>query len=371
MGNESADASADILLVDDNLDNLELLAGMLKTSGYRVRPVPSGEQALTAARRLPPDLVLLDINMPGLDGYEVCRRLKADKRLKEVPVIFLSAYTDSVDKVRGFSVGAVDYITKPFELEEVKARVETHLRIRYLQAQLAGYSSQLEVYNRRLEHLVQAQVTQISDSQMATIFALARMAESRDVDTGKHIERTRTFCQLLALRMHEDPNYRETVTSSFIQNIYHASPLHDIGKVGIRDTVLHKAGKYTPQEFEEMKQHTLIGAATLEDVYATYPNNGFLAMGIEIARHHHEKWDGSGYPNRLAGPHIPVSARIMALSDVYDALRSKRVYKPPFTHEECCDIIRDGSGRHFDPGVVEAFFHVEGQFRALRDRMDS
>jgi putative two-component system response regulator len=308
--------------------------------------------------------------MPDLDGYEVCRRLKADDRLKDIPVIFLSAFGETADKVRGFAAGGVDYITKPFELEEVKARISTHLKIRGLQSQLAVYSSQLELYNQQLGQLVEAKVKEISESQMATIFALARLAESRDQNTGRHVERTRTFCHHLALRLRRKPEHGQTIDDPFVNNIFHASPLHDIGKVGIRDALLLKPGRYTPEEFEEMKKHTLIGAATLEDAWREYPNNRFLAMGIEIARHHHEKWDGSGYPCGLAGATIPISARIMALSDVYDALRSQRVYKPPFPHEESCQIICDGSGRHFDPDVIGAFTEVESEFRVLRDQMN-
>ncbi|MFB3904836.1 MAG: two-component system response regulator [Acidobacteriota bacterium] len=367
---ESVQSTADILVVDDHPENLELLVNMLKEEGYKARPVPGGLLALKAAQRVPPDLILLDINMPDLDGYEVCRRLKADDRLKDIPVIFLSALGETTDKLRGFWVGAVDYVTKPFELEEVRARVATHLKIRRLQSQLAVYASRLEVYNQRLEQLVEAKVKEISESQMATIFALARLAESRDLETGKHVERTRTFCCYLAQRLRENPEYKQVIDESFVKNIFHASPLHDIGKVGIRDALLLKPGKYTPAEFDEMKKHTLIGAATLEDVWQKYPNNRFLAIGIEIARHHHEKWDGTGYPSRLSGPQIPVSARIMALSDVYDALRSRRVYKPPFSHEESCEIIRRGASRHFDPAVVEAFVEVESEFRLLRDQMD-
>jgi putative two-component system response regulator len=315
---------------------------------------------LQAAENDPPDLILLDIMMPGMDGYEVCRRLKANEKLKDIPVIFLSALDDTEDKVKAFAAGCVDYVTRPFQFEEVKARVEVQIRLRQLQ-------TELQTSNRRLQDLVGEQVREISASQMATIFALAKLAEARDDDTGRHLERVQTWCKLLAAKTGEQPAHRAEADAVFVENIVHASPLHDIGKVGIRDAVLLKPGKLTSEEFEEMKTHTTLGAQTLEAVKDQYPKNAFIRMGIEIARSHHEKWDGKGYPEGLSGTAIPLSARIMALADVYDALRANRCYRPAMSHEKSREIILQGCGTHFDPDVVEAFRGLETTFKTLSE----
>jgi len=349
-----------ILIVDDTPENLRVLLELLKRQGYKVRAVPSGKLALQAASSEPPDLILLDIMMPDMDGYEVCRRLKEDAKLCEIPVVFLSALGDTLDKVRAFDAGGVDYVTKPFQFEEVLARVETHLRLRRLQVQL-------EEHNRQLRDRVDEQVREISDSQMATIVALARLAESRDKGTGKHIERVQSYCRLLASRLREHPARQERVNEAFIENIFRASPLHDIGKVAIRDSILLKPGPLTPEEFDEMKSHTTLGAQTLEEVQKAYPKNGFVRMGIEIARSHHERWDGTGYPRGLAGTAIPLSARIMAVADSYDAARSRRFYKPALPHAECCAAIYRRSGNYLDPVLVEAFRAIEDRFCAVAE----
>jgi len=355
--------STTIMVVDDTPANLKLLQKMLQTKGYLVLTFPRGAMALAAAARKAPDLILLDINMPEMSGFEVCERLKADDALKEIPVIFISALTETADKVKAFSVGGVDYVAKPFQFEEVNARVETHLRLRRMQLELAKH-------NLHLEDLVKEKVLEISDSQLAAIIALAKLAESRDDDTGHHIERTRIFCKLLAEKLWGAPGYTDGIDETFIENIYHAASLHDIGKVGISDNILLKPGKLTPEEFEIMKTHTIIGADTLQTTCSKYPRNVFINMGISIARFHHEKWDGSGYPDGLVGEDIPLAARIMAVADVYDALRSERPYKPAFTHKKSCDIIREGNGRHFDPALTEAFMTLESEFAKIRELMD-
>ena len=352
-----------IMVVDDRPANLNLLQEMLQAKGYRVLAFPDGKMALRAAAKSQPALILLDINMPEMNGFEVCERLKADKVLKEIPVLFISALSETADKVKAFSVGGVDYVTKPFQFEEVYARVETHLRLRRLQLEL-------QKHNLHLEELVKEKVREISDSQLVTIRALSMLAESRDHNTGHHIERTQTFSKILAEKMRENLRYAESINDAFIENIYHASPLHDIGKVGIPDNILLKPGKITPEAYEIMKAHTIIGANTLQTARSKYPKNAFLNMGIAIARSHHERWDGSGYPDGLVGEDIPLSARIMAVSDVYDALRSKRPYKPAFTHKKCCEIIMEGAGRQFDPAVINAFTAVEAEFDNIRNRMD-
>jgi len=354
---------ASIMVIDDTPANLELLQEMLQAKGYRVLSFPSGKLALSAAAKQHPDLILLDIRMPEMDGFEVCERFKADEALKDIPILFISALSETEDKVKAFSVGGLDYVTKPFQFEELHARVKTHLRMRKMQIEL-------EKHNFHLEELVEKKVREISDSQLATILAISKMAEARDDETGQHIERTRTFCKVLAEKLRENSRYTKAITAAYVENIYHASPLHDIGKVGIPDNILLKPGKLTSEEFEIMKNHTLIGVRTLKAAHSKYPNNYFINMGIAIASSHHEKWDGSGYPHGLAGEDIPLSARIMAVADVYDALRSKRPYKPAFTHEKSCEIILEGTGKHFDPDVIDAFKSLESIFAEIHERMN-
>lgn len=354
---------SNILIVDDQAANLQVLAEILKGKGHKVRPVPSGKLALSAAANNPPDLILLDIMMPEMDGYEVCRRFKNNVSLSHIPIIFISALGETADKIKGFQAGGVDYITKPFQTEEVLARVETHLTIQWMRLEL-------ERHNNQLEYLVREKVREISNSQLATIIAVSKLAESRDDVTGQHIERTRIFCRILAEELLSNPQYKGQITETFIETIFHVSALHDIGKVGIADHILLKPGKLTSEEFEIMKTHVLIGAKTLQTVYEKYPQNAYIKMGIAVAHSHHEKWDGSGYPDGIAGLAIPLSARIMAVADVYDALRSKRPYKEPFPHEKSRDIILEGSGTYFDPSVVDAFVTRENEFAEIYQQMD-
>jgi len=346
---------ANILIVDDTPANLTLLSGILKEKGYRVRPVPSGKLALGAVEIEPPDLILLDISMPELDGFEVCRRLKDDIRFRDIPVIFVSALTETLEKVKAFSVGGVDYITKPFQFEEIEARVETHLK--------------LHRYQTYLEELVQEQVREISESQMSTIFALSKLAESRDRETGRHLERVQRYCALLAENLKNEPPYISVIDDTFISNLINASPLHDIGKVAIEDRILLKPGKLTDDEFEIMKTHSAIGAATIEAVHEQYPKNSFINMGISMARSHHEWWNGNGYPQSLEGDEIPLPARIMAVADVYDALRSTRCYKGPYSRSENRDIIEKDSGTQFEPLMVNVFLSKEDDFNRISREM--
>jgi putative two-component system response regulator len=285
--------------------------------------------------------------MPEMNGYEVCRQLKADQRFCDIPVIFISAMTETLDKVTAFSSGGVDYITKPFQFEEVEARVKTHLKLRR--------------YQVSLEDLVKEKVKEISDSQMSAIFALSKLAESRDAITGKHLERVQIFCRILAKRLSLESPYKTMMSAEFLRDISNASPLHDIGKVAIADSILLKPGELTPSEFEVMKTHATIGAHTLGEVKELYPGNSFINMGIFIARSHHERWDGSGYPDGLAGDAIPLPARIMAVADVYDALRSRRCYKEPMNRLQSREIIIHGSGSQFDPILVDGFCGVEAE----------
>ena len=359
---EDLDVQTEILIVDDTLENLQVLSGMLRQKGYKVRPVTSGKMALQTASRRPPDLILLDINMPEMDGYEVCARMKADPALKDIPILFISALSDTSNIVKAFSLGGEDYIAKPFKLEEVLKRAETHLEKRRQQLQL-------EEYNRHLEELVEMKSQELTAVQMATIQTLAELVDYRDETTGQHIKRVQTFCKLLAANLRDKPAYASLVTPAFIENIYHASALHDIGKIAIPDAILLKPGKLTPEEFEKIKKHTVRGAQFMQGLQKQYPQNQFINLGIVIARSHHERWDGTGYPDGLKGEEIPFSARIMAVADVYDALRSARPYKAAFSHAESCEIILAGRGTHFDPGMMEAFLEVEAEFERTREEL--
>ncbi|GAB6089092.1 response regulator [Spirochaeta dissipatitropha] len=347
-----------IMIVDDNPINLKVLSLFLEDTGYQVQTFSNGPEALDAAQKSVPDLILLDINMPGMSGLEVSQELKSDSLLCRIPILFISALSDTDDKVRAFAAGGQDYITKPFQFEEVRARVETHLQQQLLR-------KKLEQHNSKLEEMVAEKIREIHDSHLSTIFALAKLAEFRDNDTGKHVERVQKYTRVLAEKMSEISGFHDLIDNIFIHNLYHAAPLHDIGKVAIPDSILLKPGKLTEAEFEIIKRHTIIGSENLQAVKEHYRENSFLEVGVALTRSHHEKWDGSGYPDALSGIEIPLEGRIMAVADVYDALRSKRVYKPAFSHEESCRIILSSSGTHFDPAIVEVFDMVKAEFEKI------
>ncbi len=366
---EEINQPATILVVDDVPANLRLLGDLLGNCGYKVLSVPRGEVALQAAERCVPDLILLDINMPGLNGYEVCRRLKANPKLREIPVIFISALNEAIDKVQAFRCGGVDYVSKPFEFEEVQARVDTHLRLRRYQREMERWNDQLQKIVWEQINMIVENQEEIALAQMATITAMSKIAEARDSDTGKHIERTQSYCRALASELRKNTEFSELIDDDFVRDIYHASPLHDIGKVAVPDAILLKPARLTPEEFDIIKRHTLIGAKNLQAVADRYPNNGFIRMGIQVSRSHHERWNGAGYPDGLQGAAIPLSAQIMAVADVYDALRSKRVYKAAYSHEVSRDIIVSDTGTHFSPAAGEAFLRIEKEFLEISERL--
>lgn len=347
-----------ILIVDDNPENLHLLANALLSEGYLVRAAPNGEMAITMAMNETPDLVIMDINMPDMDGYQVCDHFKAEPTLKSVPIIFLSAMQDTDAKVLAFNHGGVDYATKPFIFEELLARVSTHIELHQLQ-------QDLEQRNESLNQTVFAQQQEISAAQLSTIVALAKLAESRDDDTGMHIDRVGSFSRRLAQAAQNHSKRNAELDDHYVEMIYHASALHDIGKVGIADAILQKPGKLNSNEFDIMKTHSSIGFQTLETIVKSYPNNQMVGMGSDIAKSHHEKWNGSGYPEGLSGEAIPLSARIVAIADVYDALRSKRPYKTPFSHQQAVDIILEGRGVHFDPELIRLFENIHHEFNQI------
>jgi putative two-component system response regulator len=351
-----------VLLVDDTPDNLQLLNDLLQDD-YKTRIANNGERALRAAVREPkPDLILLDIMMPGMDGYEVCKRLKADAATAHIPVIFLTAKTQVEDEQLGFDVGCVDYITKPISPPIVKARVKTHLTLK-------SAADFLRDKNAYLEEEVQRRTREVQVVQDVTIMAMASLAETRDNETGNHIRRTQHYVRALAEKLRDNPRYARYFDDNTPEMLYKSAPLHDIGKVGVPDAILLKPGKLTPEEFEIMKTHTTLGrdailaAEKLIDVDDT-----FLRLAREIAYSHQEKWDGGGYPQGLSGEAIPISARLMAVADVYDALISRRVYKPSMSHEQAVRVILEGRDRHFDPVMVDAFAEIADEFKAIADR---
>tara|TARA_R100000027_G_scaffold29244_1_gene21289 strand:+ start:26279 stop:27349 length:1071 start_codon:yes stop_codon:yes gene_type:complete len=339
-----------------------MICEILEEQNYTPFPFLRGDEALASVEGIQPDIVLLDAIMPELDGYEICEQIHKIPSLQNVPVIFVSGLNEPLEKVRAFRCGAVDFLTKPFHAQEIDARITSHLRLRKLQEMTQAKADTLGT-------LVEEKSREISESQLALIYAMATLSESRDYETGQHMKRIQNFCSILAETLRENSPYSNQIDDEFLENIYRTSPLHDIGKVGIEDAILLKPGKLTPQEFDIMKRHSVIGAETLQTIHAKYPHNEFLRMGIEIARSHHERWDGSGYPDGLAGTNIPLAARIMGLADVYDALRAKRPYKEPFSHEKAVAIIRNDSGTHFDPCIADAFLSVEQQFSAAWERI--
>jgi len=355
-----------ILVVDDNEMNRDLLLRRLGVPGFQLSSAADGEEALAKLREQSFDLVLLDIMMPVMDGYETLKVIQDDVVLRRVPVIMITALDDVDSAVRCIEMGAVDYVTKPFNPVLLRARVDASLDRKRLSDLEEQRRIEVERSNVSLSEEVRAKVLEISQSQLAAIFAMSKLAESRDPETGEHLERMREYCKLLSEQLSRMPKYRPIIDRAFVDNIYAASPLHDIGKVGIDDSVLLKPGPLDDEEWVLMKQHPVIGAETLREVDRQHPGNDFIHTGIDIAESHHEKWDGSGYPYGLSGEKIPLVARILALGDVYDALTSKRCYKDAFSHEKSRAIIEEGRGSHFDPDVVLAFFEAEEDFKKVR-----
>lgn len=348
--------NAEILVIGEPNPQIEKVEAILNQHGCQVQRAIGQAGALVSALVDRPELIIIDVSQCEEEGCALCGRLLENDSLRDTPVVFLTVREDMAQTQRVLQRGSCDHIPTPVLAEELVCRVGQLVHLRRLELKLRDRTNSWR-------NVLEEKLQEISDSQMATLFALARLAEQRDPAVGKHLERVQTFCQLLAAEVGKQSEYKSHITPTYIRNLFHASPLHDIGKVGIRDRVLLKPGKLTPKEFNgEMKQHVVIGAQTLMEVYEKYPKNVFVNMGIVIARCHHEKWDGSGYPEGLSGEDIPVSARIMAVADVYDALSSRRCYKPAYSHDDSCQAIFDGSGGHFDPAVVEGFRTIADQF---------
>lgn len=350
-----------ILIVDDTETNIDILVDALGEE-YELCVALDGESALESVAEEAPDLILLDIIMPNMDGYEVCRRLQADETTRGIPIIFVTAMGEERNETLGFSLGAVDYIAKPISIPIVKARVRTHLR-------LVEVNHFLKNQNQILEEKVISRTKKLWQLQDVTMVAMGAMAESRDPETGNHIRRTQHYVKLLATHLQDHPRFRHFLTPDHVLLLVKSAPLHDIGKVGVSDNILLKPGRLTAEEFEEMKKHVDYGRdAILAAEKQLDDPESFLMLAREIAYSHHEKWNGTGYPEGLRGNDIPISARLMAVADVYDALISRRVYKPAFPHEKAIAIIKEGSAAHFDADIVDAFIKLADKFLEIAEK---
>ncbi len=340
-----------VLVVDDAPENIRILVELLK-SEYAIMFARDGESALRLAEKDPqPDIILLDVIMPGLDGYEVCQRLKGNPSTHDIPILFVTSQSEEIDEARGLALGAVDYISKPFSSSVVMTRIANQL--------------ELKRHRDRLDVLVRERTRELALTQEVTIEALAALAEWRDPETGGHIKRTQNYVRTLATRLSQKGSYSDILTPQYIEHLYLSAPLHDVGKVSIADSILLKPGRLTTEEFEEMKTHSTKGGDALAAAELKLGGSSFLAMAREIAYGHHERWDGKGYPKGVSGADIPLPARIMSVADVYDALSSKRVYKPALSHEDVVKIMIEGRGTQFDPDVIDAFIDEQENFRRI------
>jgi putative two-component system response regulator len=341
---EAGTKPAKIMVVDDEFLNRKLIQAMLKPQGYEVVLAEDGADCLAKAEEDPPDLILMDIMMPKMNGFEVVATLRAKLSLTVIPVVMVTALQDINDRVKALEVGADDFLTKPVDRMELRARVRSLLKVKAYNDHMANYRRELErEVAARTEELRLAH-SKLREASLETIFRLARAAEYKDEDTGTHIVSMSLISAFLAERL--------GLNSTVVERILYASPMHDIGKIGIPDRILTKNGPLNDEEWSIMRMHPVYGGQILEG-----SDIGFLKLGEVISLTHHEKWDGSGYPHGLAGTQIPLSGRIVAVADVFDALRSKRPYKPPLTIDQTVDIIRAGRGTHFDPKVVDALLN--------------
>jgi putative two-component system response regulator len=357
------DPTPKVLIVDDSPENVEVLGEILKPYYRRTASLDGPGALRIAASPEPPDLILLDVMMPGMDGFEVCRKLKADPATRDIPVIFVTTKGEVEDETQGFRLGAVDYIVKPVSPPIVLARVRTHIELRRVREALARQ-------NEILESKVRERTEELTLTQDATMISLASLAETRDNETGRHIIRTQSYVRLLSEHLAAGRKHAASLDPRTLDLIIKSTPLHDIGKVGIPDAILLKPARLTGAEFEIMKKHTVIGRDALlraQALFRTHTRSSFFRVAEEIAYCHHEKWNGTGYPEGRSGRDIPLPARLMALADVYDALVTPRVYKAAQSHEEAAEIMRAERGQHFDPDVLEAFLELEKKFRNVAD----
>ena len=345
------------MLVDDNKTNLAIGKSIL-SEHYDVFALPSADKLFEFLKHIKPDLILLDVDMPGMNGYEAITLLKADNQYADIPVIFVTAKNSESDEYEGLELGAIDYVTKPFSPALLLKRIENHLLIQKQKASL-------QEFNSNLIKMVKEKTHQLYNLQNAIISNMAEFVESRDLVTGKHISRTQKYLKKLTEQLIEDGVYTDELLIWDMNLILLSSQLHDVGKIAISDTILNKAGKLTDEELEIMKTHTKKGVEVIEKIANSTDFAGFLEYAKLFAGTHHEKWNGTGYPQGLAGENIPLEGRIMAIADVYDALISARPYKKSFTTEESAQIIIDNTGTHFDPALINSFNKVKDDFAAI------
>ena len=353
-----------VFIVDDSDVNL-IKAKQALDEKYRVFTVPSALKMFSLFEKVIPDLILMDIEMPVMNGYEAIKKIKADSRLTDIPVIFLTAHDDETSELEGFDMGAVDYISKPFSSPLLLKRVNTQLLISSQKKELLVSRAALKDYADNLETKVRAKTKEVFKLQNAVLTTVADLVEFRDKQTGGHITRTQMYLQLMIEQLIKEGVYADQTCKWDKDFFLPSAQLHDVGKIAITDLILNKQSKLTPEEFEIMKTHVDIGVAAIEKIMNDTEEHAFLNYALLFAGTHHEKWDGSGYPNGLKGLNIPLEGRLMAIVDVYDALVSERPYKAPFTHEESKRIIIEGSGNHFDPALVKIFITVSDDMASV------
>ena len=356
-----------IILVDDNMANLTMGRNMLKTF-YEVFPVQSPAKLFEILKNVIPDLILLDIEMPEMNGYEVIKQLKADPRYADIPVIFLTLKSDESSELEGFDLGAVDYISKPFSGPLLLKRIENQLLIIQQRRNLLTSQAALKDYADNLEKKVHDKTREVLNLQNAVLATVADLVEFRDKHTGGHVNRTKLYLQAMVEELVREGKYVDEIQNWDMDIFLPSAQLHDVGKIAITDVILNKPDKLTPEEFEIMKTHVIVGVDAIERIMTNTEEHAFLHHALLIAGTHHEKWDGTGYPLKLKGKNIPLEGRLMAIADVYDALITERPYKKPFTHAEACKIIEDGSGTHFDPALVDAFRNIKDEFERAAEK---
>jgi putative two-component system response regulator len=354
---KSATSRQTIVMVDDNVTTLNIARSVLR-SHYETYALPSGIVLFNLLEKVTPDLILLDIEMPGISGFEAIKRLKSDGRLAEIPVIFVTSRYDEDSELEGLSLGAIDYITKPFSPTLLLRRIKNHLLI-------AAQEKELKNFNANLMNKVDQKAKQIIQMQFAILNVVAELVEFRDRKTGGHIARTQQYLELLIKKMLEDDVYLDEISSWDLTFLIPSAQLHDVGKIAISDTILNKPGKLTPEEFEIMKTHVKRGIDAIERIEHETHEDSFLYHAKRFAGYHHEKLDGSGYPHGLAGKDIPLQGRLMAIADVYDALISARPYKEEMPLDVAKSIILDGDGKHFDPTLINVFRDVADGFEEI------
>jgi len=355
MDNDNALAKRKtIFLVDDNITNLTMGRNVL-AEHYNVATIDSGERMLKMLEKTIPDMILLDVEMPEMNGYDAIKMMKSKEATKNIPIIFLTAKSDSDSELKGLSLGAIDYIIKPFSPPLLLKRIETHLLVESQKEELLNY-------NKNLQSLVDAKTKTVLELQNAILKAMAEIVENRDDITGKHLERTQRYLGLLIDATLGSNLYAEEVRNWNIDLVLRSSQLHDVGKIAVKDEILKKRGKLTEEEFEEIKKHPTCGEEIIEKIKQNTTEHEFLEHARIFAGTHHEKWDGNGYPRGLKGPGIPLQGRLMAIADVYDALVSDRPYKKAFSHEDSVRIISDSKGTHFDPDLVDIFLRISYKF---------